>query len=166
MVTDQTSDAARELTLQPLTMDYFDYDQELIAGTAPAGSPVRVAAHTGDGYYEILTEADSNDTWSVDFTTQGVDLNPSDNVYAMLHDLDSDSTRTNLLGFMASITEDIVHWSWHSEPLTATIYDPGGNTVFGPEVFSEQDSMGIDTQDYGINLEPGYQRQTRWSGAP
>ncbi|HSF80016.1 MAG TPA: hypothetical protein VLA49_02210, partial [Anaerolineales bacterium] len=84
VVIDQTSGEDRQLILQSLNLDIFDYETEVIQGTAPAGSTVFV--HGGE--HEIITEAGADNNWSVDFNTEGANLNPSDDVYVTLYDLD------------------------------------------------------------------------------
>ncbi len=155
-VTDQTSGEKRQLVVEPLTMELFDYDQELIEGTALAGSTVVVSARSNQGYYEVVTQAQPDGSWSADFAAKGADLNPRDDIYARVFDPDADALRTKMPGIMASTTEDFVHWSWHASPVTATIKDPDGNLVFGPETFPGIYEMGIDTPDYDIDLQPGF----------
>ena len=149
VVIDQTTGEERQLTVQPVTLDIFDYERELVEGTAPAGSTVSVR-------WDITLEVDESGRWSADFTTKGIDLNPSDDMNAMLFDLDGDSTGTGPINFMASSTAEFVHWGWHAAPVTVTLYAPNGDTVFGPQVFSEINSQEIWTRDYGIDLQPGY----------
>lgn len=158
VVTDQTSGEAKQLAVQPLNLDIFDYQKELVEGTAPTGETIEVTAHTGQGQFNVLAEAVTGH-WAADFASQGIDLNPSDRITASLYDSDNDATETQLINFMASSTDDFVHWSWHAVPVTATIYDLDGETVFGPQVFAEMDAMGIGpiaTPDDYVDLQPGY----------
>ncbi len=65
------------LVLELITMDVFDVDLDILAGTAPSGSEVAVTAATSGEAADqtiIVIAADPNGDWSVDFGAAGVDI--------------------------------------------------------------------------------------------
>ena len=61
--------STKGVVLEPISMDVFDVQKDIMAGTAPAGREVRAAAGPQDWQAEIWVTADPDGTWVADFNT-------------------------------------------------------------------------------------------------
>jgi hypothetical protein len=63
------------LVLESITMDLFDVEQDVVAGTAPPGRMVRVAVGTTPDYESMYVTADQESgAWTADFKTMSFDI--------------------------------------------------------------------------------------------
>jgi hypothetical protein len=61
--------------LESITIDLFDVEQDVVAGTAPPGRMVRVAVGTTPDYEVMHTTADQESgAWTADFNTIPFDI--------------------------------------------------------------------------------------------
>jgi hypothetical protein len=88
------------LVVQPLTLDVFDPEADIISGTADPGTPVRVDVwvdDTNNASLEVITDIDGN--WIADFNTiepDGYDLLEEAWYAAFIDDEDGDATMAEL----------------------------------------------------------------------
>jgi Ca2+-binding RTX toxin-like protein len=98
-MTDLASSTTKTLTLIPLTMDSVDPDTDVITGTAPAGTVVRIGGDSGPGAVQPVTvTTDSSGNWRADYRALiGYDIKSTDAFYAWAFDSDGDVT-SDVLG--------------------------------------------------------------------
>ena len=88
----------KELTLENISLDVFDVDNNTMAGTAPPFAWVRADFHDnliGEGY-GIEVQANSNGDWFADFGAEGFDLHPDMWQGVFMIDEDNDQTIAEL----------------------------------------------------------------------
>ena len=137
------------LIIQPLTLDLFDPEAEIIAGTASPGALVRADVwvdESDNASLEVTTDTDGN--WVADFSTfepDGYDVNPDAWYAAFIIDGDGDATMAELTPppppppvpwLEANITTswiEVFEFSPSTE-VTISVYDsPGAETPFCEE---------------------------------
>jgi hypothetical protein len=126
----------KELLLELITMEIFDIDEEIMAGTAPLGREVLAAAGMQDYQDHLVVYADpETGEWMADFKTIELDITEEMRPwsYAHIYDEDGDANEAGapppppLPRFYVFPEWDyIVGWEWPPEStVTAEVYHPG-----------------------------------------
>jgi Tol biopolymer transport system component/regulation of enolase protein 1 (concanavalin A-like superfamily) len=84
--------ATKELLLEQLSLDVFNPDENIMAGTAASGREVWVVANNDPDFCGVHLNADENGDWSYDFDDQGCDVYDTMGSYAQVTDEDGDTT--------------------------------------------------------------------------
>ncbi len=139
------SDGVNEkgLVLETITMEVFDTENEIMAGTAPLGREVSAAAGPQDWQERIMVQADMvTGAWQADFKTIGFDITEEMRPwsFAQIFDEDGDANEGStppppptpvILGWL---DWDVVEGNgWHiGDTVTLTIGDFTRNAVVEP----------------------------------
>lgn len=112
MVSDGTT--TKELLLEPLSLDTFDPDENVMAGTAAPGREVWVVANNDPDSCGVVVTADENGDWSYDFDNQDCDVYDASGSYAQVMDEDDDTTEVFVAfidGWHDYDMGDVPHWA-------------------------------------------------------
>jgi hypothetical protein len=91
LVVTDTEMNQKELVLEPITVEVFDVDNEIMAGTAPPGYEVWAAAGPMEWQERIFVQADPvSGEWLADFTTIGFDITEEMRPWSYAHIYDGD----------------------------------------------------------------------------
>jgi len=164
-VSDSVSDLVKELTLEDISLDVFDIEDDLVQGTAPAGRLVNVHVYddSNNQYHEMDVLAESDESWTANFGTIGVNLHEGFNPEAMLFDLEGNATVANLPdppSVQGSLTGNWIQVNNFTPNSSATIeiYESEG----GSSLLDQPGTFPIDNNGYGsfdgqegVNLQPG-----------
>jgi hypothetical protein len=137
----------KSLLLELITMEVFDLENDIMAGTASPGREVMAAAGYKDYQDHIYLIADPvTGQWLADFKTIGVDIVEEMRTWSFAHiyDEDGDANEANpppapQFPFIRAhpVWEAVDAWYWPEETtLQLTIDDP--NTEIFPDVYMEQ----------------------------
>ncbi len=149
------------LVLEPIRMDVFDTDNEIMAGTAPAGRHVSVAAGPQDWQEHILVTADAvSGAWMADFKTIDFDITEEMRTwsYAQIFDADGDANEAGTppardvhagnfhVKWSAVNPEEVVELRWKDSAnltgIAANPYCAGDLEFFGNSWASENEGGG------------------------
>ncbi|MGW8226603.1 MAG: LamG domain-containing protein, partial [Anaerolineales bacterium] len=128
----------KELVLEPIAVDVFDAENEIMAGTAPPGSEVWAAAGPMEWQERIFVEADpESGEWLADFKTIGFDITEEMRAssYAHIYDGDGDANEGSIPPpspnphfYVFPEWDYIIGWEWPAGTLvTAEVYHPDGD---------------------------------------
>jgi len=164
----------KALVLQTITLDVFDTTNEVMAGTAPAGSEVCAAAGPQDWQERIMVQADPlNGEWLADFKSIGFDITEDMRPwsYAHIYDEDGDANEGSTpppppppARVVVQITDDWFRAENFTPngDLTFWVYDAQDGTLLRhPDDTWQLDDSGYITismwelEEY-IDLVPGY----------
>jgi hypothetical protein len=124
----------KRLVLESITLDIFDVEQDFMAGTAPPGRDVWVAA--GPQEYQIgmsVTADPETGAWEADFNTIPFDITEEMRIwsYAQIFDDDGDLNEADpplpppTPSFTAFLEQDVVEgWGWPEGEVHLAIDDP------------------------------------------
>jgi hypothetical protein len=87
---------AKNLLLEPLSLEVFDPDENFLAGTAAPGREVWVVANNDPEFCGKVVTADTDGNWSYDFDDQGCDVYDPAGTYAQVTDGEGDTTEVFL----------------------------------------------------------------------
>jgi len=122
------------LVLETITMEVFDTENEIMAGTAPAGRAVWANAGEQTFHQTIVVTADANGAWLADYKSIGFDITEAMRAGSFAHILDEDGD-ANEAGTPPPpaapwlrahpVWDSVDAWSWPQEAvLHLTIDDP------------------------------------------
>ena len=94
-VTDPIKEITKVLNTIDLSLDTVDKDTDIVSGTGPEGTEVRIGANNATGYLE-LTATVTGGVWSANFGAEGFNLDEETYVQARIYDADDDYTVAEL----------------------------------------------------------------------
>ena len=166
-VTDDDSDIVGEITLEDLSIDVFDTDQDIVAGKGPPETSLWVNVHDevlNEGY-GTETSADSDGNWSVDFKEEvGVDLNENMNPQVSVSGGDGSGTIAEFPGdpsLQANLPLDWISATLLTPDSSATLWiyeSEGGPQVAGSPFTVSTNWLGemtFEGSENGVDLLPG-----------
>ena len=82
----------KDFVIELVTIDVRNLEENVVAGTAPAGLVVLIGIGDENGRCEVHILTDIDGEWSIDFDEQGCDLAEGTPVYAQVFDADFDTS--------------------------------------------------------------------------